>query len=90
MTNNDNFYLFSPIFGIGIYHIDNEINPIISINIGLNRPITKEEICKIVVILCLLRLITVFFSFILLVSAFKGSIKSSTSFIFLYFIFNIN
>ena len=65
MTNNDNFYLFFPIFGIGIYQIDNEINPIISINIRLNRPITKEEICKIVVILCLLRLITVFFSFIL-------------------------
>ena len=76
MTNNDNFYLFFPIFGIGIYHIDNEINPIISINIGLNRPITKEEICKIVVILCLLRLITVFFSFILLVSAFTSSLQS--------------
>ena len=76
MTNNDNFYLFFLIFGIGIYHIDNEINPIISINIGLNRPITKEEICKIVVILCLLRLITVFFSFILLVSAFTSSLQS--------------
>ena len=76
MTNNDNFYLFFPIFGIGIYHIDNEINPIISINIGLNRPITKEEICKIVVILCLLRLITVFFSFILSASAFTSSLQS--------------
>ena len=76
MTNSDKFYLFFLIFGIGIYHIDNEINPIISINIGLNRPIIKEEICKIVVILCLLRLITVFFSFILSVSAFISSLQS--------------
>ena len=76
MTNSDKFYLFFLIFGIGIYHIDNEINPIISISIGLNRPIIKEEICKIVVILCLLRLITVFFSFILSVSAFISSLQS--------------
>ena len=76
MTNNDNFYLFFPIFGIGIYHIDNEINPIISINIGLNKPITKEESCKIVVILCLLRLITIFFSFIFSESAFTSSLQS--------------
>ena len=76
MTNNDRFYLFFLILGIGIYHIDNEINPIISINIGLNRPITKEEICKIVVILCLLRLITVFFSFIFSESAFISSLQS--------------
>ena len=76
MTNNDNSYLFFPIFGIGIYHIDNEINPIISINIGLNKPITKEESCKIVVILCLLRLITVFSSSIFLESAFTSSSQS--------------
>ena len=76
MTNNDNFYLFFPIFGIGIYHIDNEINPIISINIGLNRPIINEELCKIVVILCLLRFVIVFFNFIFLESAFISSSQS--------------
>ena len=36
----------------------------------------KEEICKIVVILCLLRLITVFFNFIFLESAFTSSSQS--------------